>query len=142
MTPRPLRQPDADSAPSLTVISGGGGGRRFRVVLWVAAPLLAVSVFMSLIFMRTALDQSIYELRNLNQQIAEETARRQRLRLEITRLSSPTVILPAAEELGLILPERVVPLTPLGLGRDRSGDSSGFRDDDPTRDATRSASGP
>ncbi len=142
MTPRPLRQPDADSAPPLTVISGGGGGRRLRVVLWVAAPLLAVSVFMSLIFMRTALDQSIYELRNLNGQIAEETVRRQRLRLEITRLSSPTVILPAAEELGLILPERVVPLTPLGLGRDRSGDPAGFRDDDPTRDATRSASGP
>ena len=141
MTPRPLRQPESEAAPPLTVISGGGG-RRFRVVLWVAAPLLAVSVFMSLIFMRTALDQSIYDLRNLNQQIAEETARRQQLRLEITRLSSPTVILPAAEEMGLILPERVVPLTPLGLGRDRSGEPIGFRDEDPTRDATRSASGP
>lgn len=141
MTVRPLRKPEAE-APPLTVVSGGGKSRRFRAVLWVAAPLLAVSVFMSLIFMRTALDQSIYELRNLNGQIAEETARRQQLRLEITRLSSPTVILPAAEELGLILPERVVPLTPLGLVRESAEAPAGFRDDDPTRDAARSASGP
>lgn len=141
MTVRPLREPET-ATPPLTVVSGGGKGRRFRVVLWVAAPLLAVSVFMSLIFMRTALDQSIYELSSLNGRIAEETARRQRLRLEITRLSSPTVILPAAEELGLILPERVVPLTPLGLGRERSEIPPGFRDDDPTRDPSRSAAGP
>ena len=140
MTVRPLRRSEK-APPPLTVISGGGG-RRFRVALWVVGPLLSVSIFMSLIFMRTALDQSIYELRNLNGQIAEEWDRRQQLRLEITRLSSPTVILPAAEELGLILPERVMQLTPSGLGRDRTESASGFRDNDPTRDLTRAATGP
>lgn len=113
MTVRPLRATDVASAP-LRVVSG----RRFRrpqIGLFLIYTALAVAAFFAIIYSRTALDQSAFELQELNQQIAVEKELQQRLSLEVARLASPTEIVPAAEEMGLVLPDNVYPVAAEGV---------------------------
>ena len=113
MTVRPLRVTEVAPTP-LRVVSA----RRFlrpQLGIWVVYTMVAVAAFFALIYSRTALDQTAFELRDLNQQIAVETELQQQLRLESARLASPSQILPAAQEMGLVLPQEVIPIGAEGV---------------------------
>ncbi len=120
MTVRPLRSIEISHAP-LRVVSS----RRFRrpqLGMWVVYTLVAVLAFFALIYSRTALDDTAFELRELNQQIAVELERQQQLGLEAARLASPGQIVPAAEAMGLILPDDVIPIPAEGVVVSRDAD--------------------
>lgn len=72
--------------------------------------LIAVVAFLGLGFARTSLDSSAFELVELDQAIAEQTALNRQLNLEIARLENPARISPLAEELGLVIPEQTKPI--------------------------------
>ncbi len=78
--------------------------------MWVVYTVFAVAAFFGLIYSRTVLDASAFELQQIETQIAQEQERFQQLRLEVARLSSPQRIVPAAEEMGLVFPEDVIPV--------------------------------
>ena len=113
MTVRPLSADEVSAAP-LRVVSSRRL-RRPQLGMWAVYTLVAVVAFFALIYSRTALDGTAFELRELNQQIAVEQERQQQLGLEVARLASPGEIVPAAEEMGLVLPHEVIPVAAEGV---------------------------
>ena len=113
MTVRPLRTTETYDAP-LRVVSSRRL-RRPQLGMWGVYTIVAVIAFFALIYSRTALDDTAFELRELQQQIAVEEERQQQLGLEVARLASPGEIVPAAEEMGLILPDEVIPVAAEGV---------------------------
>ena len=111
MTVRPLRVPSR--APvQLRVISGRDRFRPRRALIWALYTIGAVMAFLALIYLRTAVDESAYRIRHLQERIEMEEARQHQLHLEKIRLESPGEIVPIAEQmLGMVLPEDVVPIT-------------------------------
>ncbi len=123
MTVRPVAVPRQVAAP-LRLLHN----HKVRIPhlgMWVVYTFLAIIAFFGLIYSRTALDASAFELQQLETGIAEEQERFQQLRLEVARLSSPERIIPAAEEMGLIFPGDVTPLTASGVV---AGDASDLED--------------
>ena len=119
MTVRPLRATEAAPAP-LQVISGRGRPRS-RTLVWLLYTASVVAAFLALIYLRTAVDESAFEIRQLQRQIGVELAQQHQLRLEKIRLESPWEIVPIAEGmLGMVLPEDVIPVTVARVaGRDK-----------------------
>lgn len=113
MTVRPLRTTETYDTP-LRVVSSRRL-RRPQLGMWGVYTVVAVIAFFALIYSRTALDGTAFELRELQQQIAVEEERQQQLGLEVARLASPGEIVPAAEEMGLILPDEVIPVAADGV---------------------------
>ena len=120
MTVRPLRATEASPAP-LRVISGRGRPRP-RTLVWLVYTAAAVVAFLALIFLRTAVDESAFEIRQLQRRIEVELVLQRQLHLEKIRLESPEEIVPIAEGmLGMVLPEDVIPVTVARVdGRDPS----------------------
>jgi len=85
---------------------------------WMIVVLVAVVGFLGLVFARTSLDSSAFELADLQQSIGEQDALNQELQLEIARLENPARIAPLAEELGMVMPRStnqiLVDLDPVG----------------------------
>ena len=107
----PLRVPGRGRA-ELRVISGRRRFRPRRALVWALYTLGAIVAFLALIYFRTAVDESAYRIRHLQDQIEVEEARRHQLHLEKIRLESPGEIVPIAEQmLGMVLPEDVVPIS-------------------------------
>jgi len=73
-------------------------------VVFTAAVVMA---FFLLIFSRTTLDHTAFELKDLETQIAVEESRYWELRLEIARLQAPDRIMEAAARLDLVYPEEI-----------------------------------
>ena len=110
MTVRPLRTPSQDTV-QLRVIAGRDRMRPFRTLLWALYTLAAVAAFLAFIYLRTAVDEAIFRINEIEDRIAYEQARRHHLQLEKIRLESPSEIVPIAEQmLGLVLPDDVVPV--------------------------------
>lgn len=111
MTVRPLRAPSRGPV-ELRVISGRDRFRPRRALVWALYTLGAVAAFLALIYLRTAVDESAYRIRHLQDRIEIEEARQHQLHLERIRLESPDEIVPIAEQmLGMVLPEDVVAIT-------------------------------
>ena len=120
MTVRPLRTTETSHTP-LRVVNG----RRFQrpqLGSWFVYTTIAVLAFFAIIYSRTALDESAFELHELNQQIVVELEIQQRLALEAARLASPTEVVPAAEAMGLVLPDEVFPIAAPGVLVERGVD--------------------
>ena len=116
MTVRPLQRPaDQDS---LRVLKGKRRVAGPTLAPWMIMALIGIVAFLGLVFARTSLDRSAFELAELNRAISEQTAINRQLSLEIARLENPARIAPLAEELGLVIPERtnqiLVDLDPRG----------------------------
>jgi cell division protein FtsB len=73
-----------------------------RTKAWL--DLIGVVAFLGLGFARTSLDQSAFELAELNSGIEEQLLRNQELKLEIARLENPARIAPLALEMGMVIP--------------------------------------
>ena len=113
MTVAPLRATDLAPVPLRVVRSRRW--RRPQMGIWATYTVVAILAFFSLIYSRTALDETAFELRELNQQIAVELDTEQQLGLEAARLASPNEIVPAAEAMGLVLPDNVIPIAAEGV---------------------------
>jgi cell division protein FtsL len=78
--------------------------------------MVGIIAFLGLVFARTSLDKSAFELSELNRAIAQQSEINKDLRLEIAQLENPAHIAPLAEEMGLIIPDQtrqlLVDLTP------------------------------
>ncbi len=89
---------------------------RGRSAWWSPLPLvlyttLAVGAFLALIYLRTAVDEVVYDITIISNQIDQELERRERLADEVRALQSPWNVVPVAEEmLGMVLPAEVTPL--------------------------------
>lgn len=94
----------------------GKRSRRPAVAPWMIMALVGITAFLGLVFARTSLDKSAFELAELNRSIAEQSDINRELRLEIAQLENPAHIAPLAEEMGLIIPQEtrqlLVDLTP------------------------------
>lgn len=75
-----------------------------RVGGWAVYSVVVALVFFGQIYSQTELDSSAFELKELDSQIAEAQAEQLELKLEVARLDSPARIVPAADELGMVLP--------------------------------------
>jgi cell division protein FtsL len=73
----------------------------------VVFTLAVVMAFFLLIFSRTTLDHTAFEIKDLETRIAAEESRYWELRLEIARLQAPDRIMDAAGELNLVYPEEI-----------------------------------
>ena len=112
-------QPSQSTAEGMPLrVLRGRKVRRPALAPWMIMVLIGVVAFLGLGFARTSLDQSAFELAELNKEIAEQTALNQQLSLDIARLENPARIAPLAEEMGLIVPENtrqlLVDLAPVG----------------------------
>lgn len=78
--------------------------------------LVGITAFLGLVFARTSLDQSAFELDELNSAITEQTTINRDLKLQIAGMENPARIAPLAEEMGLVIPgetrQLLVDLTP------------------------------
>ena len=109
MTVRQLRPVDVGPAP-LRVISGRDRPRP-RTWMWIIYTVAVVVAFLSLFFFRGAVDESAFELLQVQRQIELELVRQHGLLLEKARLESPGEIVPIAEQmLGMVLPDDVIPV--------------------------------
>lgn len=113
MSAVPVRSRGFSAAP-LRVVRGRRITRP-QVGVWAVYTVVAVLAFFALIYSRTALDRSAIELERIEEQIAIEENSYQQLRLEVARLGSPDRIVPAANELGLVLPTHVQPVAAAGV---------------------------
>lgn len=112
MTARPLRA--VRGIRSLRVVQGKVG-RRPVLAPWLAFCLVVVVALVGQVVARTTLDRGAFELTELERRIAVEQTRNQELRLEVSRLESPTRIGPLAEDLGMVYPDERVPIVVAGV---------------------------
>jgi len=68
--------------------------------------IVGIAAFLGLVFARTSLDNSAFELAELTEAIEQQTTLNRELRLEIARMENPARIAPLAVEMGLVIPAR------------------------------------
>ncbi len=109
------RLPVAAPAPAGLRVLSGGGATWWRPLSWVVYTVVAVAAFLAFIFLRTAVDEVVYEISNTEAQIQVELERQAHLEEEKRALQSPWEIVPIAERmLGMVLPEDVIPVSATG----------------------------
>lgn len=86
----------------------GGGPRVLPLMLFVVA---VVAVFFSMIFLRISLDQTAFELSNLQTEIDFEQSRQLDLRYDLASLQDPLRIATEAQRIGLDYPDERVSIS-------------------------------
>lgn len=82
-------------------------GRRLArptIAPWMVMALVGITAFLGLVFARTSLDNSAFQLAELDAAIVEQAEINRELKIEIARLENPARIAPMAEEMGLVIP--------------------------------------
>jgi len=115
----PARQP----RPQIRVLPGRAV-RPMRMAPWLLFTALVLFVFFALIYSRTALSDSAFDLEKVQGQIAREEATYQQLRLEVARLQSPERVVPLAEQIGLVLPTQVRTVEAAGVTGSEGGEEA------------------
>lgn len=107
-------------------------GRRIHrpaLAPWMIMAIVGIAAFLGLVFARTSLDNSAFELARLNTAIEQQTTLNRDLKLEIARMENPARIAPLAEELGLIIPDQthqlLVDLSPAAPAVVKADDGDG-----------------
>ncbi|REK10094.1 MAG: hypothetical protein DWQ40_13100 [Actinobacteria bacterium] len=101
MSARP--QPAPDPRQRLRVLRGKKI-RKPTIAPWMIMVIVGITAFLGLVFARTSLDNSAFELAELNAAITQQAEINRELRIEIARLENPARIAPLAEEMGLVIP--------------------------------------
>lgn len=78
--------------------------RKPTIAPWMIMALVGITAFLGLVFARTSLDNSAFELAELNAAIQHQAEINRELRIEIAELENPARIAPLAEEMGLVIP--------------------------------------
>lgn len=103
MSARPQRAAQTDGG--LRVLRGRKISRP-SVAPWMVMALVGITAFLGLVFARTSLDNSAFELAELHESIEIQTALNRDLRIEIAQMENPARIAPLAEEMGLVVPDQ------------------------------------
>ena len=93
----------------------GQDRHRPRIRPWIVFILAVVVAFFAMIYSRTSLDRSAFDLTEIEAQIAEEEARHWDLRVEAARLQNPERIAEKAESMGMVFPAQRVALEVPGV---------------------------
>lgn len=117
----PARSLPLPNSPDLRVLVGTPVRPGARVGPWLLLTVVVLAAFFLLIYSRIALDRSAFVIEEINRQTAVEETRYWELRLESARLQSPERIVAAAQELGMVYPDRVETLEVGGLGTSGTG---------------------
>lgn len=102
MTAVPVRRVGREER--LRVLDGRRRARSILFAPWSIVVFVAVVGFLGLGFAQTSLDNSAFQLSDLEKAINEQHALNEELKLEIARLENPARIAPLAEDLGMVLP--------------------------------------
>lgn len=102
MSARPERAVAADQR--LRVVKGRRQRIRPTLAPWIIMVIVGIAAFLGLVFARTSLDNSAFDLAELTEMIEQETTLNRSLKLEIARMENPARIAPLAEEMGLVIP--------------------------------------
>ena len=106
------RQSVAVPAPAGLRVLSGRGQAWWRPLTWMVYTVVAVVAFLAFIFLRTAVDEVVYEISNARAQIEAELERKAQLEEKKRALQSPWKIVPIAESmLGMVLPDDVIPVS-------------------------------
>ncbi len=88
---------------------------------WLVFTVAVVAAFFVLIYSRTALDRTAFELQDLESRIVAEETRYWELRLDVARLQAPGRIMRLGEEMGLVYPSEIRPVAVAGSRAGASG---------------------
>jgi cell division protein FtsL len=130
--PRPAERPN-----HLRVVAPSDRVRRRRLTPG-AAVLLTAGLFATLLAVavaHTVLAQGQVRLDELDSQLVEEQARYQELRTKVAELESPTRIVAAANEMGMVIPDDLQYLQPPATEVSTVGPATGD-DNEPAADPT------
>jgi cell division protein FtsL len=89
----------------LRVVKGRRKAVRPALAPWMIMAVVGIAAFLGLVFARTSLDNSAFDLAELTELIEEETTLNRDLKLEIARMENPARLAPLAEEMGLVIPQ-------------------------------------
>lgn len=109
---RPITSPRRHAG--MRVVQGHSGARP-RVGGWIVYTVVAAVAFFGLIYSQTRLNASAIKINEIQQAIEVEQEQFETLQLQIARLESPALVVPAAEELGMVFPTDMVALTASGV---------------------------
>jgi cell division protein FtsL len=127
-TVRPLRE--RELRPRLRLVRSGRNRLKIRLTPR-AGVTLTILLFVALFGVAVShalLIESQSRLDRLDSQVAEEQSRYERLRLDVAELESPDRVLAAAAELGMVVPDEVVWLTPDEAAAGQAGGGGGSDD--------------
>ena len=88
---------------------------------WLMFTIAVVAAFFVLVFSRTALDRTSFELADLDARITAEETRYWELRLDVARLQAPDRIMRLGEGMGLVYPTEIRPVAVQGNAAAESG---------------------
>lgn len=109
---RPITNPRR--SVGMRVVQGHQSARP-RLSGWILYTVVAAVAFFGLIYSQTQLNASAIEINEIQQAIELEQERFEALQLQIARLESPALVVPVAEELGMVFPADMVALTAEGV---------------------------
>ena len=114
-----LPQRETSGRPSLEVIAGASRLPRPKITHWVLFAAAVIVAFFGLIYSRTSLDQSAFEIKELEAQIAVQENLHWQLRYELAQIQDPAQLEAQIAELGLVYPESRVALSVPVVGVDQ-----------------------
>ena len=118
------RHPVAVPAPAGLRVLAGRGPARWRPLSWMVYTVVAVLAFLAFIFLRTAVDEVVYDISIARAQIEAEQERKAQLEEKMRALQSPWKIVPIAESmLGMVLPDDVIPVSAVRPAPARGSDA-------------------
>jgi len=106
-----LAQPKPAPQRSLEVIPGAIRPRQTKISHWAVFALAVTIAFFGLIYSRISLDQSAFEIQELQEQIAVQQEMQGQLRYELAQIQDPAVLEGQIADLGMVYPEERVALS-------------------------------
>ncbi len=100
-----LPQRQSAAKPSLEVVPGTTRRPRTKISHWVMFALAVVVAFFGLIYSRISLDQSAFEIQELEEQIAMQEDLHWQLRYELAQIQSPALLEQQIADLGMVYAE-------------------------------------
>ncbi len=120
------------TAPARPIAAPGLSGAGFRVAItqrrprragrrvWALIGITVTAAFFLMIWSRIALDDTAFELQEIESQTSAAESHYWDLRLEAARLQAPDRIIEAATAMGMVYPDTVKTVEVAGLGVDGS----------------------
>ena len=106
-----LAQPNTTQERSLKVIPGASRRPRTKMSHWVIFALAVTVAFFGLIYSRISLDQSAFEIQELEEQIAIQEQLHWQLRYELAGIQDPALLDGQIADLGMVAPSEVIALS-------------------------------
>jgi cell division protein FtsL len=106
-----LAQPTPAAQPSLEVIPGAAKRRQTKIGHWIVFALAVMVAFFGLIYSRISLDDSAFEIQDLEAQIAVQEELHWQLRYELAQIQDPALLDAQIADLGMVYPEERVALS-------------------------------